>query len=592
MANSVMTGGFADYDLENQQLERRRRMAEMLAQQGMGNEPKGGMVGNVYVAPSWTQQLSAALDGPMAAYQMRGIDKQQKELGQRKETEMQGERQKFADLLRGTPASAKVSDDQLAYGGSASDSTTTQMPAVAANPSEAWNFANSARDPALRGAALAQLLKEDEAFTLKDGERRYKGGKLIAEAPRTQEFGTTPQYEKDASSPTGFVAVVYGKQGERKVIGPANPMNQFTTGTVDAARSREQKMYEFNNLSAADRQRIQIEAQRLGISAQDHFFNTGMQAPGALALPQNAPPPQFGAPQGMPPQGMPQAGMPQRPMPQGVPAPGTGMRAPGVGQAPQGSSKAILEGELSDASNRLAQAMARGDAANVERLTVDIQSLQRELGIKTPQTNMTLPRELVGPGTPHAERLRIMQEERGRQGTPQGAQGMPPQGAPVMSPKNQQALALEAAKQKQEMDNKREFNMSGLGSTIDDARTLLSETGKNKPTNSYMGALTDMAGQIVGYSPDGSAQADKLKSLQGVLTMKMPRMEGPQSDKDVQLYREMAGQVGDNTLPVERRLAALDTVEQLWRKYDKSSPQPTGASGSWGDPPAGAVRRK
>jgi hypothetical protein len=96
-----MSGGYADYDLENQQLERRRRMAEMLAQQGMGDMPKGGMVGNTYVAPSWTQQLSAALDSPLAAYQMKGIDRQQKELGQRKQTEMTGETQRLADALYG-----------------------------------------------------------------------------------------------------------------------------------------------------------------------------------------------------------------------------------------------------------------------------------------------------------------------------------------------------------------------------------------------------------------------------------------------------------------------------------------------------------
>lgn len=517
MANSVMTGGFADYDLENQQLERRRRMAEMLAQQGMGNEPKGGMVGNVYVAPSWTQQLSAALDGPMAAYQMRGIDKQQRELGQRKETEMQGERQKFADLLRGTPASAKVSDDQLAYGGAESDSTTTQMPAVAANPSGAWNFANSARDPALRGAALAQLLKEDEAFTLKPGEQRFKGGKVIAGTPEKTEFGTTPQYEKDPSSPTGFVAVQYGKNGERKVIGPANPMNQFTTGTFDAARTREQKMYEFNNLSAADRQRFAIEGQKLGISAQEHFFNTGMQAPGAPALPPNAPAPAI--------PGQPAISAPRMQIP------------PNVQAARDSDRVRILQDELAKNPN---------DPA-----------LQAEL------RNAQNGRNYAGLGAGQSQ------------------VGLPPAMNPAvtqLTPKGQAAISQEKAG----MEAKREFNMSGLGSTIDDARALLSGTGKSKPTNSYMGALVDMAGQTVGYAPDGAKEADKLKSLQGVLTMKMPRMEGPQSDKDVALYREMAGQVGDNTLPVERRLAALDTVEQLWRKYDKSSPQPKGASGSWG----------
>lgn len=294
MSTMPIAGGYADYDLENQQLERRRRMAEMLAQQGMGDAPQGRMVGNQFVAPSWTQQLAHALNGPMAAYEMRGIDQQQKELGQRKESEMQAERQKFADLLRGTPASAQVSDDQLAYGGSPADSVTTQMPAIPGNPNAAWNFANSARDPALRQAALAQLLKEDEAFTLKPGEQRFKGGRVIAGSPEKPEFGTTPQYEKDDASPTGFVSVVYGKQGERKVIGPARPVNQFTTGTVDANNSLALKMYEFQNLSAKDRADLENKAAQLGISAQELYFNTGMgyKPQGAMPAP-NAPPPNF-----------------------------------------------------------------------------------------------------------------------------------------------------------------------------------------------------------------------------------------------------------------------------------------------------------
>jgi len=72
-------------------------------------------------------------------------------------------------------------------------------------------------------------------------------------------------------------------------------------------------------------------------------------------------------------------------------------------------------------------------------------------------------------------------------------------------------------------------------------------------------------------------------------------MEGPQSNADMILYREMAGQIGDNTLPVARRLTALGEVERLYRKYDLSSPtapeptQPT--QPMTGQPPPGAVRR-
>jgi len=44
-------------------------------------------------------------------------------------------------------------------------------------------------------------------------------------------------------------------------------------------------------------------------------------------------------------------------------------------------------------------------------------------------------------------------------------------------------------------------------------------------------------------------------------------MEGPQSNYDVQLYQDAAGKIGDSTIPISRRLAALETVRGLNEKY-------------------------
>lgn len=112
---------------------------------------------------------------------------------------------------------------------------------------------------------------------------------------------------------------------------------------------------------------------------------------------------------------------------------------------------------------------------------------------------------------------------------------------------------------------KREFNMAGAGGIVENARNIL--TGKVKPTGSGAGTLVDTAGAIVGYAPKGAAQADQLRAIGGQLVAKMPRMEGPQSDRDVQLYTQMAGQIGDSTIPVSRRLEALKTVEGIVNKY-------------------------
>jgi len=112
---------------------------------------------------------------------------------------------------------------------------------------------------------------------------------------------------------------------------------------------------------------------------------------------------------------------------------------------------------------------------------------------------------------------------------------------------------------------KRDYNMQGVGDVIDNAERLL----LSSPTASGVGAMADRAAAVVGYATPGSIPAQELKQIGGILTSKMPRMEGPQSDKDVMLYREMAGMVGDDTIPVARRVAALKGVRNLVAKYDK-----------------------
>ena len=89
----------------------------------------------------------------------------------------------------------------------------------------------------------------------------------------------------------------------------------------------------------------------------------------------------------------------------------------------------------------------------------------------------------------------------------------------------------------------------------------------NNATGSVLGAGLDTVARAFGASTRGGDAAAQLKVLQGMLVSKMPKMSGPQSDKDVQLYREMAGQIGDATLPISTRRAALDQIYALNAKY-------------------------
>ncbi|MDE2440170.1 MAG: hypothetical protein KGP14_04025 [Betaproteobacteria bacterium] len=101
-------------------------------------------------------------------------------------------------------------------------------------------------------------------------------------------------------------------------------------------------------------------------------------------------------------------------------------------------------------------------------------------------------------------------------------------------------------------------------------------------THSYLGAGADVIAQAVGGSTKGAQAAAQLKALEGAIMMAQPRMEGPQSDKDVALYRQMAGQIGDSTVPIATRKAALQTIRQLHAMYAGGNPaaasQPAGGA--------------
>ncbi len=86
-------------------------------------------------------------------------------------------------------------------------------------------------------------------------------------------------------------------------------------------------------------------------------------------------------------------------------------------------------------------------------------------------------------------------------------------------------------------------------------------------TGSGIGELADKAGAFVGYADRGAQSIASLKTISGQLVAKMPRMEGPQSDKDVQMYKDMAGNLADPSLPRESRMAALREVRRLNEKY-------------------------
>ena len=101
-------------------------------------------------------------------------------------------------------------------------------------------------------------------------------------------------------------------------------------------------------------------------------------------------------------------------------------------------------------------------------------------------------------------------------------------------------------------------------------------------TSSGLGRLVDKGAAFFGQSTTGSQGTSALQTISGQLVASMPKMSGPQSDKDVELYKQMAGKLDDPNVPREDKKAALAQIRRLNAQYADTQPAAP-------PPPAGAA---
>jgi hypothetical protein len=162
-------------------------------------------------------------------------------------------------------------------------------------------------------------------------------------------------------------------------------------------------------------------------------------------------------------------------------------------------------------------------------------------------------------------------------------------------PSTSEAAAAAGAKVKAEADAKagseREATFAKGAANSKDTLNYIREARelfKKGPTASGLGAAIDAGAGLIGMSTPGADAAAQLDTLSGWMVSNVPRMEGPQSNFDVQNYKTMAAMVGDRTKPLSQRLAALDTLERLQQKYSHlngsdSAPTTPSAAGAFSD---------
>ena len=116
----------------------------------------------------------------------------------------------------------------------------------------------------------------------------------------------------------------------------------------------------------------------------------------------------------------------------------------------------------------------------------------------------------------------------------------------------------------------RPYEKGAAGPTqhISDAKesnALLDQVEKVGPiaTSSGIGAARDYALGLIGQSTEAANASASMKVLGASLTAKVPKMTGPQSDKDVAMYKEAAGNIADPMIPWSRKQAAIKTIREI-----------------------------
>lgn len=147
---------------------------------------------------------------------------------------------------------------------------------------------------------------------------------------------------------------------------------------------------------------------------------------------------------------------------------------------------------------------------------------------------------------------------------------------------DRRALEAEARKAAQEIDifkqkegikaaaetqKKEEAELKSVNDLLPELRSITAPGGLiSQSTGSGAGAAFDTTAAFFGAATEGAKAAARLKPIADAALKAVPRFEGPQSDKDTQSYKEAAGELANEKLPRETRIAAGQEMLRLLQK--------------------------
>lgn len=178
------TGPGGEYAAEQAEIERRRRMAEML-QQG-ADEPlqANRMAGGMVIPISPLEGMAKIAKGAMSGYQNAKSEQMAKALRDRQQGDTQADISAYVQALRGRPASpGGLTED-------ASGNVTMADPMQARPGGVSPELIAQLRTPQMQGMALQQLISQmtpKEIKAYKPGDVLYRDGVQVASIPKPAE---------------------------------------------------------------------------------------------------------------------------------------------------------------------------------------------------------------------------------------------------------------------------------------------------------------------------------------------------------------------------------------------------------------------
>lgn len=136
---------------------------------------------------------------------------------------------------------------------------------------------------------------------------------------------------------------------------------------------------------------------------------------------------------------------------------------------------------------------------------------------------------------------------------------------------------VEAAKKLATLTAEQQADLNKKSKNAESTIDLVAEAEKYLPkaTNGLIGKTITGVAKMSGTSTDASKADARLKVISAALVGNVPRFEGPQGVLDVELYKQAAGDIANPEIPTADRQAALNTIKDLKKKYNKNSTQET-----------------